>query len=312
MIASASVFEGSLLGTMVAESIGLAVDGLEPGHLRHRYSEVGAILAQGPLRYGAATEMSVAMAESLCECGEFDGADMAQRLAAARSPGRGYGQGSRAALERLIAGVHWREAAAGEGGRTSFGNGAASRMALIGLLYSDDVEVMRWVAEEAAAITHQHALASEGAFLQAAAAGLAASHRGEDVSGPGFLLSVGAETEIREYRERYERAARSVERDIDSKRVVARFGNGTTALGSVVTAAFCFARHPQSFSDAVWYAVSLAGNTAAIAAMVGAIAGAYLGPEAIPRQWIDALAADKLDRQLLTDLASRLVSLENA
>lgn len=294
---------------MVAESLGLAVDGLEPGHLRHRYPDVGAILDQAPLRYGAATEMSVATAESLCECGEFDGADMAQRLAARLSAGRGYGQGSRAALERVVAGVYWREAAAGEGGRTSFGNGAASRTALVGLLYADDVEVMRWVAEESAAITHQHALASEGAFLQAAAAGVAASHSGEALSGSGFLLAVGAETEIREYRERYERAARLVERDVDHQRVVARLGNGTTALGSVVTAAFCFARYPDSFADAVWYAISLAGNTAAIAAMVGAISGAYLGPEAVPAQWLEALADDQINRKRVASLASRLASL---
>jgi len=58
-------------------------------------------------------------------------------------------------------------------------------------------------------------------------------------------------------------------------------GNGTEALRSVPAALYCFLRQTRSYKDTVIYAISLGGDTDTIAAMAGAISGAYIGVEAM-------------------------------
>lgn len=298
--------EGALVGTMTGDSLGFAVDGLEPGPLHHRFPTPESISRGAPARYGAATEMTAATAESLAAHRGFDPADMARRLAAEASEARRYGAGTLAALQRLRAGVPWAEAAAGSAGRACYGNGAAVRMAPVGCVFHADLAELRWVAEEAAAITHSHVLACEGAALQATAVAVAASAAGKEISGESFLLAIGRESNVREYRKRYEIAAALLSRETEWKRIVDRLGNSRAALGSVVTAAYCFARNPASFAGAVAFAVYLAGNASAIAAMTGAISGAYLGVEAIPAHWRAGLERGAVSPERLRDLAHRL------
>jgi len=83
-------------------------------------------------------------------------------------------------------------------------------------------------------------------------------------------------------------------------------GNGIEAFNSVPSAIYSFLIHHDSFAQAVIYAVSLGGDTDTIGAMTGAIAGAYLGVEAIPNQW-----RDKLENRLyIAELAEKLWQLK--
>ncbi|MDW7740678.1 MAG: ADP-ribosylglycohydrolase family protein, partial [Bacillota bacterium] len=75
----------------------------------------------------------------------------------------------------------------------------------------------------------------------------------------------------------------------DAEEIAATLGNGIEAFNSVPAAICCALRHPDSFEDAVIEAVSLGGDADTIACMTGAIAGARLGIEAIPKEWLDKL-----------------------
>ncbi len=233
---------------------------------------------------------------------------MARRRGGACNPQGGYGRGTLGAIGRLRRGGPWREAAASSGGRTSFGNGAAVRAAPVGLVYFDDAEALRWVAEEQALITHAHALACEGAVLHAYAVALALVPAGRAIDGAGFLLDVGREAQVREFRSRYETAARLVARGGKPVHVVSNLGNGTSALGSVVTAAYCFACSPDDFRGAVYAALSLGGNARAVTSMTAALAGARLGGGAIPGAWVSACDDEAPRVSEMADLGRRLVS----
>ena len=298
--------EGSLLGTMTGDSLGPEVESLGLGQLRDRFADERELAALIPRGYGAATEMTVAMAVSLARFPDFNPEDVACELARSASAERRYGYGTMAAIERLRAGVPWRSAASMPGGRTSFGNGAAVRSSPIAFLYAEDAETLRWVAEEAASITHSRALAGEGAVLQAAAVAMAGLHASRPLDPVSFLLAVGAEAEMREFRSRYESAARLVERDASAHHMVEGLGNGRSALGSVVTAAYCFARHPDDFERAVVAALALGGNASAIAAMTGAISGARLGASGIPERWLDRLEHGAISVDSMRGLAAEL------
>jgi poly(ADP-ribose) glycohydrolase ARH3 len=298
--------QGCLLGTLAGESVGSRAEGMQPGMVRDRYPERADILAVRPGPYGPATEMTAAVAASLAEFPSFNGPDMAKRLLAGATDRRGYGQGTAAAIARLAAGEEWNQAGVGAGARASFGNGAALRSAPVGLLYGHDVEMLRWVAEEAAGITHQHSLGAEGAVLQAVAVAIALASRGQPISPAGFLLAVGQEAQQREFRSHYEGAAQLTARPPPTRRVVDKLGNGQTALGSVVTAAYCFALNAESFESTIAAVFALGGNASAIAAMAGAISGVYLGVGGIPAHWLAALETGSVSRASLMELGARL------
>jgi poly(ADP-ribose) glycohydrolase ARH3 len=85
-----------------------------------------------------------------------------------REPWRGYGPGPPKIFRMIKSGVPWQEAASRlYGGKGSYGNGIAMRVAPVGLLYYDDLENLREVAYGSAEITHAHDLGREGAALQA-------------------------------------------------------------------------------------------------------------------------------------------------
>ena len=105
--------------------------------------------------------------------------------------------------------------------------------------------------------------------------------------------------------ELYKQKLRSIERLIgegDKVKVVLELGNGIEAFNSVPTAIYSFLTHPQSFEEAIIYAISLGGDTDTIAAMTGAISGAYLGIKAIPETWRQRLE----NREYIEELAEKL------
>lgn len=85
-------------------------------------------------------------------------------------------------------------------------------------------------------------------------------------------------------------------------------GNGIEAFNSVPTAIYSFLSHFESFADAVIYAIGLGGDTDTIAAMTGAISGAYHGIKAIPKEWEERLE----NRAYIETLAIRLWNVAQA
>jgi poly(ADP-ribose) glycohydrolase ARH3 len=83
-------------------------------------------------------------------------------------------------------------------------------------------------------------------------------------------------------------------------------GTDISAPLSVPTAIYAFLSHPDSFANAVLYAVKLGGDTDTIGAMCGAISGAYHGIEAIPPRWLNALENGMYGRDYALDLAGQL------
>jgi ADP-ribosylglycohydrolase len=71
---------------------------------------------------------------------------------------------------------------------------------------------------------------------------------------------------------------------------------------------YCVLRHPDSFEKAVSFAVKLGGDADTIAAIAGAVAGAYHGVRAIPARWLDHVENDARGRSQMADLGGQLFS----
>ncbi|KAG5896276.1 hypothetical protein JTB14_033573 [Gonioctena quinquepunctata] len=196
-------------------------------------------------------------------------------------------------------------------GSGSYGNGGAMRIAPIPLFYHNDYKSILDVASNATKITHTNILGVNGALLQAIAIQQALEQNPQEKIDPKrFCLELYIKMKKIEKIEEeedcdeidfnaraYQEKLRIVEHflgkapddEIDEE-VIFSLGNGISAYESVPTAIYCFLRAqseiPRIQTDnilrrTIQYAISLGGDTDTIACMAGAIAGAYLGEEAI-------------------------------
>jgi len=265
----------------------------------------------GRLRYTDDTHMTIGVAESLIEKGGFDGDHMAGHLARnfTAEPWRGYGPGPPKVFRRLGKGVPWDEAGATLfGGAGSYGNGAAMRIAPVAMVACSDLDEVVELARLAASITHTHELGIDGAVMQAVAIAWLLVNPSEGAIDPGRLLDeLRRRVRSAVFAERIDQvAALSVEGEPAD--IVGVLGHGIEAARSVPTALVAFLRNHWWFAETVRFAVALGGDTDTIASMAGALSGAHLGEEAIPKTWREGVE----NAARLRELADGLLQLASS
>ncbi|MEX2586440.1 MAG: ADP-ribosylglycohydrolase family protein [Actinomycetota bacterium] len=276
-------FRGALVGAVVGDALGAPFEGyphqLSAGQLD------GVTTAVSELRYTDDTALTHALAESLIARGSLDLDHLAGRFSSAysRDPHRGYGAGAAHLLERVAAGEDWRGLAANQfGGRGSFGNGAAMRVAPVALLAYPAVNRAVSMGRSSASVTHTHPEAIDAAGIQAAAVALAlTTAAGVDRFAVDHLLSQATTPSLRKAL----RAVAQLKPSSTAAQVAAVTGTGIRAVEAVPAALAAVLLNMQSFSATVRFAITLGGDTDTIASMAGAIAGARLGEQAIPTAW---------------------------
>lgn len=201
-------------------------------------------------------------------------------------------------------GVPTEEAATGVFPDGSFGNGAAMRVAPVGVRWRADPERRSTAARRQAALTHAHPLGIAGAQLQAAAVARAAGRR---AFGADDLGALAAEEWPRPLASELGRAVDAVERwDADRGLTLAAvpLERGVVAHRSVPAALWC-AAVGEGVGEAVALALGLGGDADTIAAMAGAVAGAA-DPASLPSGWLGAMEDGPRGRGHAECLADRL------
>ncbi|HEV3002735.1 MAG TPA: ADP-ribosylglycohydrolase family protein [Solirubrobacteraceae bacterium] len=330
-----SSIAGSLLGLFCGDALGMPFEALPPDAIPERLEMEDARLGRGT--YTDDTQMAIAVCESLLRRDGVDEEDLAATIAAAFDPRRGYGPGTTTVIRLWGEGVPREEAALRLfGGEGSAGNGAAMRVAPVGLRFARDPERCVAEARRQARLTHAHPLGVDGAAAQAAA--VAAAVRGDDHLAAAVAAArtdelrarledaaelAGARTE--EPQARLETAAQLAGARTDEPHApletaaelaatpwpplppaeAARLLGATVAAHESVPAALLAAAAP-TFEAALTFAVRCGGDTDTVAAMAGAVAGARHGVEAIPARWLDALEDGAKGRSHVERLAQRL------
>jgi poly(ADP-ribose) glycohydrolase ARH3 len=226
--------------------------------------------------------MLLGVAEALVVDGEIQPEHLLARFVANYEPQRGYGPGARRILERAAEGGDWQHLAETVFPGGSFGNGAAMRVAPVGLVFAHDLDRVAEQARLSALPTHRHPLGVEGAQVLALAVALAA--HGPPLDRSAFYRTLLAHCRTEEFQWQL-RAASKLRR----RHGVGFLGNSLPAHRSVVTAIACFTTCPDSFEDAVVKAIALGDDTDTLAAMTAALVGAHHGVAAIPPGWLERL-----------------------
>ena len=296
------VFTGCMVGSALGDAIGeLAFRQPDRDQLRAEVNTADV------LRYTDDTAMALGVAEAILEGeGDLDPEQLGRIFARNYSdePWRGYGPGPPSIFRTVEEeGCSYREAAGrlfdGEG---SMGNGAAMRVAPLGVFYCGRDDLRR-KAELSAGVTHTHPLGCDGAAVLAQAVGRAALLDPEDeFPAPDFARELAEDADTDAFRDALEELAELAEKHAGRGEAARKLGTDVLIHRSVPYAIYCFVTAPSSFERCLMHAILVPGDRDTIGAMAAGISGAYLGESAIPAGWVRSLE----NAGLLRDYARKL------
>jgi poly(ADP-ribose) glycohydrolase ARH3 len=303
-----AMLESKFLGGMIGSALGDAI-----GELAFRRPTRERLLAEVGRRemlvYTDDTAMAIGLAESIAAVGGLDERRLGDTFKAnfSREPWRGYAAGPPTVFARVEQrGISYREAARGlYGGEGSFGNGAAMRIAPVGLFFHDAPGLYE-KARLSAAVTHAHPIGIDGAAVQArAVAHAVALDPARPFCADDFLQALVDTARTSELADKLRLVQQLVREAAPAQQAALALGQDVAVQRSLPFALYCFARHPRGFRDCLLCAVLHGGDRDTLGAMACAISGAYVGVEAIPPAWRDKLE----NRQVIEALAARMASM---
>ncbi|HEY7308109.1 MAG TPA: ADP-ribosylglycohydrolase family protein [Gemmataceae bacterium] len=294
-------FLGCLLGLAIGDALGGKFEAQSADAIRARFPTTKSLITypQEEIWYTDDTQMAIGVAETLVARGEIIEEELCKAFVANYVPSRGYGRGARAILDAMEDGRDHHQVAEQYFPGGSYGNGAAMRVAPVGLLFREDRRQLWEQVRLSALPTHCHPLGIEGAQLLALAVALAS--QAERFDRTAFFTELLAACQSDSYRARIEQAA-----TIRSPDELARLGNGIEAVESVPTAIASFALTPDSFEATISHVIFLGGDTDTLAAMAGALSGAYLGVARLPQRLLELLENSPKGCVYLVELATHL------
>ncbi|WP_255333434.1 ADP-ribosylglycohydrolase family protein [Methanocalculus taiwanensis] len=270
---------GSLIGSAIGDAMGAPFEGSQIIHQIPERMTGGGPFSTRRGEYTDDTLQMIALAETLVTCHGFSAIDFVSRLVKMYDlHPEFFGPTSRAVLERVKKGIPPEKAAFGipGSGRT---NGAVMRGAPIGIFYRPDHA--RIMSSIAAAITHTHPVAGASSGIVNQMISILCRGGSRESA---FFSALNA-CEISEVRGRV--ALLSAAPLIPS----------LDALDAAHAAITCFMEE-ETFFSMIRRALSLGGDTDTIAAICGALGGAFFGAEGIPPEWIKALEGAAALREL--------------
>ena len=295
-------FRGCILGQAVGDALGAPFEAMPADAIYYGFGFARKIVAAPPverLEYTDDTQMMIGIAETLAQFGEISQDNLMRAFVDNFDAARAYGRGTHQIIELAARGGDWKALSATMFPGGSLGNGAAMRVAPLGLFFHDDLDQVERQAVESALPTHRHPIGVDGARILAVAVALLIREPTFDpIAFYAELLQRATTDEFRECL----RCAAGLARDDH----VGALGTSLEAHRSGPTALACFASHPDSYPDAVGRAIGLGGDVDTIAAMVGALCGARLGVRAVPNHLLAMLEDGATGRQYLDSLAQRL------
>ena len=290
---------GALLGLVVGNQLGVPTEGKDAQSIREAFPQGVRDLTPPPQGspFDDDAAMTLLLAASLAEKGDFDAEDVAQRWVKwMNADGRGIGFTTLRALRLIEGGKEPFEAGRLTMGPRSASNGAVMRCLPVALRYHDNLDKLVRASTQQAAITH----ADERCTWGAAAVNLAAR---ELLHGNQYFLE--------EVLHRLQGAPRALieaigrvawEQESDLPLGV----GGEAGAGYVVHCveiAFWCALHRPSLEEALIFLAEAGGDTDTNAAVAGALLGARDGETGIPPRWLDQLGPARS----VAELAEKLV-----
>jgi ADP-ribosyl-[dinitrogen reductase] hydrolase len=287
-------FVGTMVGFAIGDALGMPAQFLTREQIQQYYGKlITTFTSAHPghasqflprASYTDDTQMMLATAECLVECGRMEPACQADALLSwylNAVPQRTPMRANELACKRLAAGKAWTKS-----GVFSGSCGAAVRMAPVGLFYFRNKEALVRAALDDCMITHTDPRAKAASV--AVAYLIARLVWSDEHTSPGDQVLETAD------------CVSSIDPDMAAmlrwvtqivhlppQEALFEIGTSSDSLEVVPAATYCFLKHPREFTRAVLAAVNGGDAADSIAALTGSFVGAASGLRAIPKQWKD-------------------------
>ncbi|MEE8143018.1 MAG: ADP-ribosylglycohydrolase family protein [Planctomycetota bacterium] len=312
-------FRGTLMGGAIGDALGFPFEGSSRSFMvavgdevTQRYEKHrSGYFPRG--QYSDDTQMTLATVEAIVEAGGIEGESIAASFIPLWRENRIVGRGNACteAVQRLMDGVaDWRTSGAEEG---RAGNGAAMRIAPLGLWDYDQQERLGGHVELVSRITHNDARAVAGAAAVAAAVAYNVTHR-EVILGD-FLDFVSGVAQP--FHEQMAKVIQDLPRllsipDQRALEMISTFGfpgayreshDGITpfVVSTVMLALYYFLRSPTNYEMTVRNCLLAGGDVDTTAGIAGSISGALNGIDALPKKLVEGMQS----RDRILELADR-------
>ena len=296
-------FQGAVIGSAIGDAMGCPTEFLSMSQIHKQYGDKGVtdyvlFREENGLRFAPYTD-DTQMAEAVCR-GLLDAPidaqtdlDTTMNAIARRfidweaDPQGGHRAPGRACLEgcqRLANGAAWDEG----GGRNAGGCGSVMRAYPFGLLFADDIDkAAQWSAEHSR-LTHGAEIAL-GACAAMAVATAMALHRAPIET----ILQRMVESAAAHSPETAFMLQKAADAPAEKERNMKSWYEGWAAHEAIAISAYLFKIHLNNPRDAILSAANSPGDSDSIAALVGALIGAYHGIDAFPEHWITNLERNR-------------------
>lgn len=318
---------GCFLGLAVGDALGKPVEGLPASLIEREFGRITSYFTipdhedydgQPPGTFTDDAQLSLAVARAFLKSGQFDlDAIAAEHCAEFHKSVAGWGDTTREAVARMVAGTHWSQAAQTEKPRRGTGNGVAVKVAPVGLymaLTNPTCAEQQWTEDidglvKLATMTHGTCMAVTSGLAQAFAVLTCFRSEPETFNVNGFIRAI---TEAGRKGRRYLPEAITsddlgdrlglLERheEYTPARIVSEFRGSAYAYESLPLAFMFFVSNPLSI-DALFDVVSAGQDADSNASMIGALLGALHGTVIFPAHLVDGLR----DRKAVLEVADQ-------
>ena len=199
-------------------------------------------------------------------------------------------------------------------GVNSAGNGPAMRASLLGIYCSRQPENIIKLIEISTRITHRNELAEQGALVVALGCAYASDKTPDQINLNEFFTLTNKYISNTEMKKSLSIVQTELSHGGNADELAKKLGfsKGVSGyiLNTIPAAIFCWLKHKENFRHAVEEVILLGGDTDTTGAITGALAGATLGANGIPNEWISGIWEwprsvnwiKKLSRQLASQI----------
>lgn len=281
-------FSGAMLGLGLGDALGFPAEGRSPAEVDMIYggpltAMIGRIGRHHRWPVGQVTkdtQLAILLAESIVEEGKLDMDDFADRLVRWLPSGLRAGKSTIQAIEALQEGRHWSVS-----GLQSNGSGATVRVVPLALLHHGDYGLLRQEAILQAMPTHQAPKAYAGTVLFGTAVAALVNTPTGELKRAEFLQlldrairGIDVETNIRLHD-----VSSMLAEGLPPAEAMRKLKTGGFVLECLPSALYCFLYHAEHPERALLTAANGGFDANSVAAMAGAMAGAYHGRTGLPR-----------------------------
>jgi ADP-ribosyl-[dinitrogen reductase] hydrolase len=270
----------AFLGVAVGDALGAGLEFMTPGEIQAKYTTVREIIGGGWLRLKPGqitddTDMSLCIARALKTAGGWSLPAIAEAFAAwLRTKPIDVGDTCRRGIRNYML----KGQLASPFNQWDAGNGACMRMAPVALCTLGSDELLQRYTLEQAHLTHNHPL-SDAACL--------AAGRQTHLSLLGYSKS------------RLRRDLEPFLAEFENFRFEPYRGMASAYVVDTMQTVFHYFFKTRDFESCLVATVNQGGDADTTGAIVGMLAGAYYGMDAIPKRWLK-----KLDKKLVDEIIS--------